>query len=129
MSSLTKHVLVVDDYPDIVTVIKHMLKNGYQVHGFTEPVVALAHAIDCKECSLLITDLRMPQMSGFKLIRAVAKSRPEMKVILMTAYGITRQEWQLTFASTKVDQFLTKPFDAPQLIEAIEKCAPVATHS
>jgi DNA-binding NtrC family response regulator len=130
MPSLEKHVMVVDDDPDIIIIMKQMLKNkGYQVHGFTEPLKALEHAQDCRDCGVMVTDLRMPQMNGFKLVRKMADSRPDMKVVLMTAYEITRQEWQLTIASTKVDQFLTKPFKASHLIEAIEKCAPLVTQS
>ena len=130
MTLLAKHVVVVDDDPDILTITRKMLeKQGYVVHGFTEPIKALTHTNDCKECVVLVTDLRMPVMNGFQLIRELKKSRPDMKVVLMTSYEINQKEWQQTLPSTKVDQFLRKPFNGDQVAEAIEKCAPFATDS
>jgi two-component system, NtrC family, C4-dicarboxylate transport response regulator DctD len=123
MSLLARHVVVVDDNHDILAVTKKMLENkGYLVHDFTEPVKALAHAKDCKECGVVITDLRMPKMNGLQLIRELKESRPDMKAVLMTATEIKKEEWQQTLPSAKVDQFLTKPFNSVNLVEAIEKC-------
>jgi CheY-like chemotaxis protein len=123
MSSLLKHVMVVDDDHDVLNVTKMMLKNkGYQVHGFTGPVKALAHAKDCKECGVVITDLQMPVMNGFQLVRELRKSRPEIRVVLMTATEINSKEWQQPLPSINVDQFLAKPFDSVRLAEAISAC-------
>lgn len=123
MSMLAQQVVVVDDDPDILIITKKMLeKQGYVVHGFSEPVKALTHAINCKECGVVITDLRMPDMNGCQLIRELKNSRPDMKVVLMTAHEINQEEWQQTLPSTKVDQFLTKPFNSTKLVEAIEMC-------
>lgn len=125
MTMLAKHVVVVDDDHDILAVTKKMFENeGFLVHGFTEPAKALAHAKDCKECGVVITDLRMPAMNGFQLVRALRESRPEISVVLMTATEKTSREWQQTLPSTMIDQFLTKPFSKLQLVEAIEKCVP-----
>jgi len=99
-------------------------QSGRIVHGFTDPEKALNHATDCKECGIIVSDVRMPIMSGFQLVRAVKKVHPEIKVVLMTAFEIQQKEWQKTLPSTEVDQFLTKPFKIAELAEAIEKCAP-----
>jgi CheY-like chemotaxis protein len=104
-------------------------RNGYMVHGFTDPVEALTHGKDCKECGIVITDLRMPVMNGFQLVRALRESRPEISVVLMTATETNSREWRQTLPSTMVDQFLTKPFSKLQLVEAIEKCVPIMSIS
>jgi two-component system C4-dicarboxylate transport response regulator DctD len=79
MALLERHIVVVDDNHDILAVTKKMLENkDYKIHDFTEPVKALAHAKDCKECGVIITDLRMPEMNGLQLIRELKKSRPSM---------------------------------------------------
>ena len=71
------HIVVVDDNHHILAVTKKMLENkGYQVHNFTEPVKALAHAKDCKECGVVIRDLRTSEMSGVQLIRELKKVTP-----------------------------------------------------
>lgn len=117
---------MVDDEPDIVYVMRqHLEKQGYVVHGFTDPEKALVHAKDCKDCGVIVTDIRMPVMNGFQLVKAVKKMRPEIKVVIMTSFEIHMKEWQQIMPSTEVDQFLTKPFSELQLVKAIEKCAQV----
>jgi DNA-binding NtrC family response regulator len=113
--------MVVEDDIDLLTVITSMLESkGYQVHGFTDPEKALAHVNECKECATVISDIRMPGMNGFQLVRALKKKRPDMRVILMTAFEIHKKEWQQTVLSTQVDQFIIKPFKTQELVEAIE---------
>jgi DNA-binding NtrC family response regulator len=117
------NILLVDDEPDIVNVITMMLEqHGHVVHGFIDPIKALAHP---KKSDVIISDVRMPGMNGFQLVKAAKKINPALKVVLMTAFEINKNEWQKTLPSTEVDQFLLKPVRASQLIEVIEKCAPV----
>lgn len=124
MSFLAKQIMVVDDEPDLLMVLTTMLESkGYRVHGFIDPIKASTHVKDCKDCGILISDIRMPTINGFQLVRAVKKVRPDMKVVLMTAFEIHEKEWQKTLPSTEVDHFLTKPFDSATLVEAIEKCS------
>jgi len=121
----TKSIVLVDDERDTITVMTEMLeKQGYAVHGFTDPEKALSHAKDCKECGIIVADIRMPGMNGFQLVRALKKSRRDMKVVLMTAFEIYKSEWQQVLPSTEVDQFLLKPVKMSQLAEVIERCAP-----
>ena len=63
----------------------------------------------------------MSGMSGFELVRRVKELRPEMKVILMTAFKIDMKEAQIVLPSTKVDAFLNKPFRSKELIEAVKQ--------
>ena len=119
-------VMLVDDEPELLTVMTLMLEaQGFVVHGFTDPEKALAFANDGIDCSVIVSDIRMPIMNGFQLVRAVKKIHPEIKVILITAFNIHEKEWQKTLPSTEVNQFLIKPFDMSDLVESIEMCAPV----
>lgn len=130
MSTLAKHVTVVDDDHDVLAVTKIMLeRNGYTVHDFTDPEDALVHAEDCKDCGILITDVRMPNMNGFQLVRALKKLRPDIKVVIMTAFEINSKEWQKILPSTKVNEFLIKPFNEVKLVAAIENYMPLLTKS
>jgi FixJ family two-component response regulator len=130
MSCDDKAVMVVDDNRDVLTVITTMLKKqGYQAHEFIQPVKALAHAKECKECGIVVSDVRMPVMNGFQLVRALRESRLDMKVVIMSAFEINKNEWQLITPSTVVDQFVTKPFNEQQLVTAIEKCIPLEKQS
>ena len=70
-SNSKESVLVVDDEPDIVNLIKQSLqKNGLEVSAFTDPVMALEHfEVNHKNCSLILSDIRMPGMNGYELIK------------------------------------------------------------
>ena len=115
--------MIVDDEPDLLTIVRKMLEgHGYSVHPFTRPETALDHVKNgCKDCSIVISDIRMPDMTGFELVRHVKGLRPEMKVILMTAFEISKQEAQLKLPSTPVDAFINKPFKTLELVTAIKR--------
>ena len=118
--------MVVDDERDLLSVVTRMLEgNGFNVHGFSDPEKALAHVEDgsCKECWLTLTDVRMPKINGIQLTKRIKQLRPEMKLILMTAFEVHQKEWQMALPSSDIDQFLTKPLRMSDLVEAIEKCA------
>src|SRR5437870_8896809 len=81
----SKTIMIAEDEPDLLATTRMMLeKESYKVHGFSSPIAALSHVEDgCKECKLVLSDIRMSGMSGFELVRRVKELRPEMKVILI----------------------------------------------
>ena len=118
--------MVVDDESDLLNVTTKMLQqNGYEVHAFQKPEDALNHIkIDgCKDCSLIISDIRMPELSGFELARKIREINADAKIILMTAFMITKQEAELILPCTKVDGFLNKPFRTADLLQVVKECA------
>lgn len=78
-------ILVVDDDPDIVDLITDMLKPEHDVIGTTEPEAAL-HRLAENDIQLLVTDVRMPTMSGFQLVDQARRHRPDINVLLISAY-------------------------------------------
>jgi CheY-like chemotaxis protein len=117
--------MVVDDEPDLLAItVKLLERSGYSVHSFANPQRALEHikVERCKDCSIVISDLRMPEMTGFELVQYLKDLRPEMKVILMTAFNIKKEDVQLLLPSTPVDAFVNKPFKTIDLINAIDQC-------
>jgi CheY-like chemotaxis protein len=117
-------ILLVDDEWDLLVLFSKMLeKVGYEVHAFSNPVKALEHIRDegCQKCNFVLSDIRMPGKSGFELVRQLKELRPEMEVVLMTAFKINKGEAQLVLPSTKVDAFIRKPFDIKELQEAIKE--------
>jgi DNA-binding NtrC family response regulator len=115
--------MLVDDDQDILLVASKGLQNeGYNVHEFSDPIAALQHVEDgCKECNVLVTDLRMPHMNGFELIRRIRKIRPHMRLIMMTAFELNMSEFEAVFPSTQIDNVLKKPFRIAELAETIKK--------
>jgi CheY-like chemotaxis protein len=102
---------------------KMLEKLGHDVHAFSDPVKALEHIRDegCLECNVVLSDIRMPGKTGFELVRQLQELRPEMKIVLMTAFKINKSEAQLVLPSTKVDAFIGKPFNIRELQEAMSE--------
>ena len=113
--------LVVDDDTDIVQVLKMgLLKNRFLVDAFTNPEEALqSFKSNAETYSLLLSDMRMPALSGIQLARKVKEINPNVKVVLMTAFEIRDEEFSIVFPSSRVDGFLQKPITIRDLINKI----------
>ncbi len=110
-----KRILVVDDEETLIC----FLKQGLQETEVTCNVDVASSGEDAltkltyNRYDLLITDLKMPGISGFTLVEVARSLHPDIKVILMTAFG--SQEVQDEAKSLKVQGYLTKPFPTAQL--------------
>jgi two-component system cell cycle sensor histidine kinase/response regulator CckA len=113
--------LVVDDDPDIVHVLKlGLLKNGFLVSAFTNPEEALqSFKSNSKDYCLMLSDIRMPEMSGIQLARKVKEINPDIKVVLMTSFEIRDNEFSKVFPSMHVDGFVQKPIGISDLTNKI----------
>jgi DNA-binding NtrC family response regulator len=113
--------LIVDDDPDIVQVLKMgLLKNGFSVEAFTNPQEALqSFKSDAESYCLVLSDIRMPALSGIQLSKKVKEINPNVKVVLMTAFEIRDNEFSKVFPSTQVDGFVRKPIGIKDLTDKI----------
>ena len=114
-------ILVVDDDPDIAYVLKQgLLKNRFLVNAFTSPKEALQNfQSNSEEYRLMLSDIRMPDMSGIRLARKVKEINPKVKVVLMTSFEIKDNEFSKVFPSAQVDGFVQKPFQMKDLTNKI----------
>jgi len=113
--------LIVDDDFDIVQVLKMgLLKNRFLVDAFTNPEETLqsfkSHA---ESYYLVLSDIRMPAISGIQLAKRVKEVNPNVKVVLMTAFEIRDTEFSKVFPSTQVDGFVQKPIGIKDLTDKI----------
>ncbi len=115
------NLLVVDDDSDIAQVLKQsLLKNGFLVSAFTRPEEALQNfQSNSGDYCLMLSDIRMPEISGIKLARKVKEINPEVKVVLMTSFEIKDNEFSKVFPSTQIDGFVQKPIDIKDLTDKI----------
>jgi len=116
-------ILIVDDEFDVVTILRQWLeKQGSPVFGFTDPSLALEHfRINSKQYSLVISDLRMPEINGYELVKRVKEIKPEVKVFFMTAFEINDIEFRRLLPSVIIDEFIQKPVTMNQLTTLVKK--------
>ena len=108
---------MVDDDSDIVQVLKlGLLKNRFLVNAFTNPEEALqSFKSNAESYCLMLSDVRMPGLSGIQLARKVKEVNPNVKTVLMTAFEIRDSEFSKVFPSTQVDGFVQKPIGIKEL--------------
>src|SRR5215204_2304584 len=113
--------LVVDDDVDIVEVLKlGLLKNRFLVNAFTNPEEALqSFKSNSESYCLMLSDIRMPGLSGMQLARKVKEINSGVKVVLMTSFEIRDSEFSKVFPSTHVDGFVQKPIGIRDLTNKI----------
>jgi DNA-binding NtrC family response regulator len=116
-------ILVLDDDFDISNLLTISLKKrGYSVFAFTDPILALEHfKVNHSTYSLVITDLRMPGMSGFEFLHNVKLVKPETKVILMSAFDIKGDiEFTSYSRDNAIEDFIQKPLAMKNLFRIVE---------
>ena len=121
--SFQNSILVVDDEFDIVTLIRRSLQNhGFNTLGFTDPLIALEQfQNNSKSFAMVISDIRMPSMNGYELIRKIKAIHPTIKTILISAFEINKNEFSKVTPSVKIDGFISKPISLKELVSIVEK--------
>ena len=113
-----RRILVVDDEPVLCAVLGRMLsKLGYNAvcaHDGIEAIEIMDHI----EIDILITDLRMPRMDGWALMKHVKQQNPNLPVVLITGYYGMHADAKMS--ETSADAFLSKPFTLEQIRNTLE---------
>ncbi len=106
-------VLIVDDEPDICEILGQLMaREGYSVLTRTDPREALA-AIDEEEPTIVLTDVRMPGMSGIELLERVRETHPNVGVLLITA--VDDRETAIAALKRGAFGYITKPFSFDEI--------------
>ena len=110
-------ILLVDDEPrlaDVLTVAIEQL--GYRVLAANDGDKAL-HLLETETVDLLLTDLKMPGMSGRELLRESKQRQPGLPVIVMTAYSSVKDAVEVI--KEGAFDYIGKPFEFPVLLARI----------
>ena len=121
MNFLLPPVLVVDDEKNMRRSLETVLTDeGYaaQVAESAEEALAL---IAREEFFMVITDVRLGGMSGYELLKKIQAQKPELPVLMLTAYATPRLAVEAIKAGA-VD-YLAKPFAPEELLHAVARCA------
>jgi two-component system response regulator HydG len=111
--------LVADDDPGLRESLQRTLtRAGHRVVLAPDGRTALAE-LQSRAIDLVLTDLKMPGLSGLELLRAVKSIAPEVDVILITAFGTVEEA--VSAMKDGAYDFLTKPFRGEQLLKIVTK--------
>jgi len=111
-------IVIVDDEIDLLVVYKKALElTGLKVSAFSDPIKALEEfKLNYTRYVLVITDIRMQQMSGYELINQIKKINPEIKVIFVTAQDVSKSDIISKLdKGIFVDEFMHKPVSLDRL--------------
>ncbi len=101
-------ILVAEDDPEMLALVtEHLEEQGYTVVGASRGAEAVAQ-LQGGEFDLLLTDLRMPDVDGMEVLRVAKDRRPELPVVLITAFGTI--ETAIQAIRQGAYDYVTKPF-------------------
>ena len=115
-------VLLVDDEPAITTMLKTGLESacGFSVDAFNDPRDVMSH-FKPSHYDAIVLDVNMPEMTGFKLARAIWKEDPSAKVCFLSAFEIRKNEAEKVFSEFKQHCFMKKPIGVHSLAKHLEQ--------
>jgi two-component system NtrC family response regulator len=112
-------VLIVDDEKNYLVVLEALLApEGYEILTVDNGQAAIG-LIQGVDLDLVITDMKMPGMSGMELLEASKNIKPELPVIMMTAYGTI--EMAVEAMKKQAYDYITKPFQNEELKLTVRK--------
>ena len=121
---MSTYILVVDDEPDVENLFRQQFRRDIRSGRFTMEFAASApEALECAKSiadpMLILSDINMPGMSGLEMLPKVKAARPNVPVIMITAYGddATKQK----AAELGASGLLTKPIDFGMLRHEIDQ--------
>ena len=122
---MTLLILVVDDEPDVEVLFRQQFRRDLRAGRFTMEFAqsgdtALQRIADAADVSLILilSDINMPGMSGLELLPKAKAARPDVPVIMITAYGDA--ETKRKALENGAEAFLTKPIDFTVLRDEID---------
>jgi two-component system response regulator HydG len=118
-----ERILVVDDAPDALELIqRNLAASGYRV--FTAPgAVEAIRFLDSAPVDLVITDLKMPKVSGLDLVQHVRENFKDTEVMMITGYPTIPGAVAAVKAGSQ--EYLTKPFTDKELLSAVQRALDV----
>ena len=121
MSSIS--VLVVDDEIELANLFRTGIQNvGLETISFTDPRIALEYIKhNFNKFSLILTDLRMPHMSGLDLAVEIRKLDEKIKIVLITAFMTEDLIDDFKFKNGKIDRIVQKPVKLAELRNSVAK--------
>ncbi|MFH1374787.1 MAG: response regulator [bacterium] len=112
-------ILIVDDEEMMRNLLGKILsREGYQISSAEDGQTAL-ETMGQEKIDIVISDMKMPRMNGFELLKVIKQEYPEVGVIIMTAYGDTYTVKDALLLGA--DEYITKPFKSYEISLIVER--------
>ena len=130
MKNNKKHILFVDDEPNVLDALRRTLRNfrdRWEMVYMDRPEDAWQHLLQ-KPCDAVVTDINMPGMTGLELISRIQshKKTRDMPVVVLT--GLQEPELKLDVLRLGAFDLLTKPIEPTQLVARLENVLRLKSH-
>ncbi len=113
------HLLIVDDEPELLETMAEILRLKFKTVEIAPNGHDALAKIEAHKFDVILTDLGMPEMSGWELARLIKKKLPDSRVIMVTGWGEQARE-ELKH-HPYVDDVLPKPYELKDLIQKISR--------
>ncbi len=120
MNTKTK-ILYVDDEPINLQLFEINFEEKYNVLVAEDGHSGLTVLDNHQDTSVIISDMKMPEMNGVEFVRKAKSKYPAKKYMILTGYDIT-EDIKEALQSGLILKYLQKPFVVEQIESAIEKC-------
>ena len=119
MASLSYKIVIVDDEKSSLELMDRILSGAsYQVFTFSDPKKAQNYCLN-NDFDILISDLKMPNISGLDLIKEVKEKKQDFLAIMLSAYSDVESLVQ-ALNTKMLFQYVLKPAEAPNLLVAVD---------
>ena len=116
---MKRHILVIDDERSMVDLLETDLAlRGYRVSGYTSSTAAL-DALSATDAQVVLTDMHMPGVNGLQVCERVVANRPDIPVVVMTAFG--SMETAIEAIRVGAWDFVTKPVEMELLAVVMDR--------
>jgi two-component system, NtrC family, response regulator len=121
---MSSHILVIDDEKNYLLILETILQDaGFSVTTLNDPELAVAF-LEESEVDVIITDMKMPKMSGREILENARRLYPYIPVIIMTAYGSI--DGAVEAMRCGAFDYIAKPFSNDELMLSVSKADQLA---
>ncbi len=124
-----KRILIIDDEPDVILVLKQVLAaNGFEADSYEDPRLALKN-FRANMFDLLLLDVKMPDINGMDLYQEMKKIDDKVKVCFLTASEMYYEKFRKEEPYRKFDNefFVAKPIENEELLDHLNKVINIQT--
>src|SRR5580698_10366701 len=122
------NILLVEDSDEVSCItVEYLHELGHEVVAVAEAEKAIAH-LKCTPFDAVMTDIRLPGMSGIELAQAMTKDYPNIPIVIASGYGALNLEFLMGEKLPTV-LMLPKPYDLPALELTLREAAAIGNRT